>query len=61
MTVAARIPQSVIERALRAAMRVGGPQARVIIDHANSRLEIVPSGDVPPAPVTGEQWGDDDV
>ena len=60
MTAAARIPQSEIERALRAAVRFGGPGARVVIDHRALRLEIVP-GEVPPITADeGDPWDDDD-
>lgn len=56
MTVPARITQADMERAVKAARKAGG--ARVIVDLANGKLEIVLQEGADDVPT--DQWSDDD-
>lgn len=58
MTAPARISQADMERAVKAAAKA--ERARVILDLANARIEIIigeSGGEEPPA----DEWRDDDV
>jgi hypothetical protein len=57
VTVQARISQADMERAVKAARKVGG--ARVIVDLANGKLEIVLQEGADE--VATDEWSDDDV
>lgn len=60
MTAPARIPLAEIQRAVKAAKAVGGAGARVIVDLARQRLEIVLNTS-PDDPDGFNPWDQDDA
>lgn len=58
MTAKARLRQSEIDRALKAAL--AAPAARVILDHRRERIEII-VGDAAHSAVESNPWDDDDA
>ena len=60
MTVAARISQADVERATKAVRAAGYERARIVLDLAKQKIEIIIGESVQdePAPDT---WSDDDV
>lgn len=61
MTAPARIKQSDVERVTKGVLAAGVGQARMIVDLANGRIEIIigETESVPPAG-GGDGWDDDD-
>jgi hypothetical protein len=61
MTAAARITQADMDRAARTVRTAGFERARIVMDLANQRIEII-LGESAAAPATdAEEWSDDDV
>lgn len=60
MTAVARITQADMDRATKAVASAKLERARIIMDLANSRIEII-IGDTAPAIPEVEEWSDDDV
>ena len=60
MTTVARITQADMDRATKAVASAKLERARIIMDLANSRIEII-IGDTAPAIPEVEEWSDDDV
>lgn len=60
MTAQARITQADMDRATKAVRNAGIDRARILMDLANRRIEIIigETGETPKAPDT---WDDDDV
>lgn len=59
MTAPARITQADVERAAKAVLSAGVERARIIMDLANAKIEII-LGEPGVAPVPAEEWSDDD-
>lgn len=59
MTAAARITQADMERATKAVRTAGLERARIVMDLARQRIEII-VGDLPTPSADGE-WTDDDL
>lgn len=59
MTAAARITQADIDRATKSVVSAGIERARIIMDLANAKIEII-IGESETPPST-PQWDDDDV
>jgi len=60
VTAVARITQADMDRATKAVASAKLERARIIMDLANSRIEII-IGDTAPAIPEVEEWSDDDV
>lgn len=60
MTAPARITQADIDRATKAVKTAKFERARIVMDLANSRIEII-IGESADIPIVGEPWSDDDV
>lgn len=60
MTAPARITEHDMRRATKAVAAAKLERARIIMDLANSRIEII-IGESPPPPAAEELWTDDDV
>lgn len=59
MTVAARITQADIDRAVKAVRTSGVERARIVMDLAKQKIEII-IGEPGPDTPEPEGWGDDD-
>lgn len=59
MTAAARITQADMDRATKAVAKAGLERARIVMDLAKQKIEII-IGESGPA-VGSEEWSDDDV
>lgn len=59
MTVAARISQADMERATKAVRAAGYERARIVLDLAKQKIEII-IGESEPDQPEAEGWGDDD-
>ena len=62
MTAPARITQADMERATKAVVAAGLERARIVMDLATQRIEIIigeSAGKAPPADT--EEWRDDDL
>jgi len=60
MTAPARITQADIDRATKAVRASGYETARIIMDLANAKIEII-IGESADAPKISEVWDDEDV
>lgn len=60
MTAPARITQADMDRATKAVATAGLERARIVMDLAGGRIEIIIGEPPAPQPV-GEEWSDDDV
>lgn len=59
MTAPARITQADIDRALKSIGNAGVKQARIVMDLARERIEIIIGEQAPDSPA--DTWDDDDV
>jgi len=60
MTMAARITQADMARAAKSVRAAGYDQARIVVDLANARIEII-IGESAATPTIAEGWDDEDV
>ena len=60
MTIPARITQADMERATKAVKSAGFERARIVMDFAKRRIEVI-LGESAEQPASTEEWSDDDV
>lgn len=60
MTAAARITQADMERATKAVKSAGFERARIVMDFAKRRIEVI-LGEPANEPTSVEDWTDDDI
>ena len=58
MTARARIPQDDLDRVMKSVARAGIRAARMVVDFANERVEII-IGDGPPDSDGGNPWNEE--
>ena len=61
MTAAARITQADIDRAMKSVKTHGHEQARIVMDLANQRIEIILGGSAVAPATDAEEWSVDDL
>jgi len=61
MTAPARISQADMERAAKAVKSAGFERARIIMDLAKAKIEVIIGESPVQQEAAGEEWSDDDV
>lgn len=61
MTAQARITQGDMERATKAVARAGYERARIVMDFAKQRIEVILGEPANSEPATADVWSDEDV
>ncbi|MGB3806603.1 MAG: hypothetical protein WA936_05335 [Erythrobacter sp.] len=60
MTAPARITQQDIDRTMKAVARAGVDRARIVLDLANQKIEVIIGESAPPADRFEDDWTDED-